>query len=254
LSDISTEDIERLASRLAMMASEEGEAANAGRAVAQLARRLGLTGGALKEMFLQGAMPTPGRPVVAPVAAAETDRLERELSILRKSVRLLEANYRDLEGERDGLARELDAMRSRTASARSRSRISLLLVGVVMLAMTGGGVVGWLVSTGEFDRSRPAVPMPGAQGSFVVPGTDPAALNAAATADFGPVLRRVGIIRAAQAVARRAPDEASPAVATLLQGAPVVVRRVFGPARGRWAEVEVGSSIGYVWAAEIDLS
>jgi hypothetical protein len=52
---LTTEDIERLASRVAMLASEDGEADNAGRAVGQMARRLGLSGGDLKAMFLDGA-------------------------------------------------------------------------------------------------------------------------------------------------------------------------------------------------------
>ncbi len=252
MSELNGEDIERLASRLAMMASEEGEAANAGRAVAQLARRLGLSGGALKEMFLNGAMPSLVRPPSPP--SAEIERLERELSILRKSVRLLEANYRDLESERDGLARELDAVRTRTASARSRSRIGIVLFGVLVLAIAGGAAVGWVVSSGEFDRSRPALSPVATQGSFVVPGVDQTAVNATASTDLGPVQRRVGIIRPGRTVVRRQPDEAAPAVATLLQGSPVVVRRIFGPARGRWAEVEVGSTIGYVAAADLDIS
>jgi hypothetical protein len=254
LSDLNGDDIERLASRLAMMASEEGEAANAGRAVAQLARRLGLSGGALKEMFLQGAIPTLARPPPPPPPSAEIERLERELSILRKSVRLLEVNYRDLESERDGLARALDALRSQTASARSRSRIGIVRFGVLVLATAGGGAVGWLVSSGEFDRSRPALPAVATQGSFVVPGADQTAVNATLSTELGPVQRRVGIIRPARTVVRRQPDEGAAAVATLLQGAPVVVRRIFGPARGRWAEVEVGSTIGYVAAADLDIS
>lgn len=252
MSGINGEDIERLASRLAMMASEEGEAANAGRAVAQLARRLGLSGGALKEMFLQGAMPQPGQPAMP--AAADVERLEREISVLRRSIRLVEANYRDLEGERNVLAAQLDTMRQLAASRRGRSRIGWMLVALLTVAAAGGGFVGWLVSAGELGRSGIFVPTPLTQGSFVVPGSDPTAVNPTVTTALGPVLRRVGVIRAARSVARRQPDEGAPAVATLLQGSPVVVRRIFGPDGRRWAEIEVGSSIGFVMASEIDLS
>ncbi len=252
MSDLSEEDVERLASRVAMMASEEGEAANAGRAVAHLARRLGLTGGALKEMFIYGAKPSLSRP--APAPSQDTERLEREIGVLRKSVRLLEANYRDLEGQRDSIARELDTLRSRTSRARNRWGVSLLLLGAVALAAIGGMAVGWLISSGYLDRSPGFVPTPATKGSFVLPGADQTAVNPTATAEYGPVVRRVGIIRVSRAVARQQPDAAAPTVATLLQGAPVVVRRIFGPTAASWAEIEVGSSIGYVMATEIDLS
>ena len=250
MSELSTDDIERLASRVAMMASEEGEAANAGRAVAQLARRLGLTGGELKELFLQGAMPTPGRP--APTPSPETERMERELGVLRKSVRLLEANYREVEYERDTMARALDTMRSQAANARSRSQIGLVLTGALALAVAGGAAVGWWVSASVHGRLQ--VPAPLASGGMVVPGNGQAAVNPTVSPEFGPVVRRVGVVRTRGAVARRQPDAASPAIATLQQGAAVVVRRLFTPQRPQWAEVEIGSSLGYVAAGEIDLN
>jgi hypothetical protein len=57
LGEVSGEDVERLAARVAMLVSDDGEADNAGRAVGQLARRLGLSGGDLKAMLLAGAGP-----------------------------------------------------------------------------------------------------------------------------------------------------------------------------------------------------
>ena len=57
MGEVSGEDIERLAARVAMLVSDDGEADNAGRAVGQLARRLGLSGGDLKAMLLAGAGP-----------------------------------------------------------------------------------------------------------------------------------------------------------------------------------------------------
>ena len=122
---------------------------------------------------------------------------------------------------------------------------------MLSLAIAGAGAVGWLMAIGDLDRpaasaaplaaAAPAAPAP----VIVTPAND---------LDFGPVVRRVGVIRASRAVARRQPDEASPAMVTLQQGMPVVVRRILGNLRPQWAEVEVGSSIGYVVLTEIDLS
>ncbi len=245
MSEVSDDDIERLAARLAMMVSEEGEAANAGRAVAQLARRLGLTGGALKEMFLHGAIARP-----TPTPAGDAAKLERELGTVRKSLRVLEASYRALEYERDAMARELEAVRARAEAARNRSQVGFILLGVLSLAIAGAGAVGWLMAIGDLDRPSAAAPLAAA----VPAAPAPVIITPANDLDFGPVVRRVGVIRASRAVARRQPDEASPAMATLQQGMPVVVRRIFGNLRPQWAEVEVGSSIGYVVLTEIDLS
>ena len=44
-----------------MLASEDGEADNAGRAVGAMARRIGLTGGDLKRIFLAGTASVPRR-------------------------------------------------------------------------------------------------------------------------------------------------------------------------------------------------
>ena len=252
MAEVSGDDIERLASRLAMMVSEEGEAANAGRAVAQLARRLGLTGGELKEMFLHGAAGGSPRPAPPPPGTPheEIERLEREISTLRKGLRLTESNYRDLEYERDALLSELGALRTSAENARSASQLRYVLMGVVVLALAGAGSVGFLMSIGEAPRSTPA-PLP--RPALVVPGPA-AALPTVAPPDYGPVSRRVGVVRTGRAVAHRAPDRGAAAVATLQSGMPVVVRRVFFNADTQWAEVEVGSTIGYILTTDIDLS
>ncbi len=244
MADVTGEDAERLANRLAMMVSEEGEAANAGRAVAQLARRLGLTGGELKEMFLYGAV-AGARPATA---SAEQERLERELAVLRKSLRLMESNYRTLEHERDSLVTQVDAMRSRAAATRSSSQFRTILFGVVALALAGAGTIGWLVTVAETAKG------PMATAGTAVPGPATATAPATAQPDYGPVVRRVGVVRAARAVAYRQPDRTAPAMATLQLGMPVVVRRTFMSAQVPWAEVEIGSTVGYMMTADIDLS
>jgi hypothetical protein len=248
LAEVTGDDIERLASRLAMMVSEEGEAANAGRAVAQLARRLGLTGGELKEMFLHGATGSVTRPDVPPQTQAEIERLEREIGILRKGQRLMEARYRELEGERDMVARDLDAMRRRLEVSRSSSQIRFVVFGILALALAGAGTVGWLMSVSESPRPPPPPPA----GAFVVPEALPPTSHG--QPDYGPVTRRVGVIRTGRAVVYRAPDRNAAAVATLQSGMPVVVRRVFYVQQTQWAEVEVGSGVGYVLTTDIDLS
>ncbi len=251
MAELSGEDVERLASRLAMMVSEEGEAANAGRAVAQLARRLGLTGGELKEMFLYGAAgPAPPGPApLSGVSREEVEALERELSTLRKGLRLMEANHRDLEYQRDALFSELAALRTKAENVRSASQLRYALIGVVVLALAGAGSVGFLMSVDEPPR-MPASIAP-ARPAMVVPGQ---VAQAPAPGDYGPVTRRVGVIRIGRAVAHRAPDRNAAALATLQSGMPVVVRRVFFNAETQWAEVEVGSAIGYVLTTDIDLS
>ena len=254
LADVSEEDIERLASRLAMMVSEEGEAANAGRAVAQLARRLGLTGGELKEMFLQGAAGGGFHrpPPPSPAARDDIERLEREISTLRKGLRLIEASHRDLAYERDALLGELEGLRNTAETARVTSQLRTVLIGVVLLALAGAGSVGVLMSIGDSTpRQMSVVPPPTAQ---IVPGAQPAVAPHPLAPDYGPVTRRVAVVRNGRAVIYRQPDRSTTAVATLQSGMPVVVRRVFFNLQTQWAEVEVGSALGYVLTTDIDLS
>ena len=252
LAELSGDDVERLASRLAMMVSEEGEAANAGRAVAQLARRLGLTGGELKELFLNGAASGLARPPPPAAPREEIDALEREISTLRKGLRLMEANCRDLEYERDALFSELASLQNLADNARSASRLRYALIGVLVLALAGAGSVGFLMSVDESTRPLPNGPP---RADLLVPAPGPAAKPAAsASPNYGPVARRVGIVRNGRAVAYRAPDRNASAVATLQPGMPVVVRRVFFNVDTDWAEVEVGSVLGYVLTTDIDLS
>jgi hypothetical protein len=205
-------------------------------------------------MFLHGAAPGP-RPAPAAAPTADAERLEREIATLRKGLRLMEANYRDLESERDGLARETEVLRSRMEAARSRSQIRFVLVGVLVLAIAGAGAVGWLMALGEGDLAgiTPAATHASA-GAIAVPGADAQASASAAQPDFGPVTRRVGVVRADRTVAYRQPDQGAPAIATLQQGMPVVVRRVFLNLKVQWAEVEVGSALGYVLVSQLDLT
>lgn len=125
-------DLERLAARLAMLASKDGEADNAGRAFGAMAQRIGLSGGELKRIFLAGA---------------ERDRLERELSTLRQSLAQLDAEARCAVQERDVVRAENRRLRASLDRVRAFG-----LAGAGALVFLVVGMTAW---TGP---SHPAVP------------------------------------------------------------------------------------------------
>ncbi len=97
------EDIARLAARVAMLAADDGEAENAGRAVGRLARRLGLSGGDLRQMVLDGAAAAARRAQaeagescrpLAAEATAKEERLAAENSALRRRLAALQQGRR----------------------------------------------------------------------------------------------------------------------------------------------------------------
>ena len=121
-------DLERLAARLAMLASDDGEADNAGRAVGALARRIGLSGGDLKRIFLAGAAGLEGRET--------QDRLRAELSELRQ-------NLSTLDFERDALREENGRLQARLARLRANTRTWGLAGGTLALVVLVVGLVAW---------------------------------------------------------------------------------------------------------------
>jgi hypothetical protein len=126
-----TEDeAERLASRVALLASDSGEAEAAGRAVGQLAVRIGLTGGDLRAIVMRGAAEGRGNQA-------------------------LEDAYKALRRERDKLLLEGANLRQALSKARASAQMGRLLgiLGVV-LAVAGGAYV-WLGPAAE--PSSPAV-------------------------------------------------------------------------------------------------
>ncbi|MCW3473027.1 SH3 domain-containing protein [Limobrevibacterium gyesilva] len=234
MADVSEDDLERLASRLAMVVSEDGEAENAGRAMGQLARRLGLTGGHLKEMFLAGAAARGPAQRQLRRAAAEAERLEREVAALRQSLRLMETNWRSAERERDALQYEVAALRTTVFKSRTASQTRLVMATVILLAVIAAAAISYLVPLGETTPAVPPLP--------------------AAAADPAATMRRMGVVRSVRATVFQQPDRAAPVMATLQAGMPVVVRRLVWSMLMQWAEVEVGSSVGYVLTTDIDLS
>ena len=121
-------DLERLAARLAMLASDDGEADNAGRAVGALARRIGLTGGDLKRIFLAGAAGLEG--------GEAQNRLGAELSELRQ-------NLSTLDVERDALREENGRLKARLARLRANTRTCGLAGGGLALVVLVVGLVAW---------------------------------------------------------------------------------------------------------------
>lgn len=219
-------DLERLAARVAMLASDEGEADNAGRAVGMLARRIGLSGGDLKRIFLAGAA-TEGGPGRS--AAELVGGLEHEVATLRQSVRLLDADARRAATERELLYAEIGALQTRLYRARTVARGWGVAGGIAVAAL--------LVTSGLLLHGGSPVPR----------RADPA-LAAAPPGSRGAVIRPAG------AVLFREPDRGAGPLAIVPGGTRVHVRRLVWKALIQWVEIDVpGGGSGYVLTTEVDL-
>jgi hypothetical protein len=215
------EDFERLAARLAMLASDNGEADNAGRAVGAMARRLGLTGGDLKRIFLAGAAGIAG--------GDERERLSAEVSTLRHSLLLLDADARRVVVERDLLRAENGRLQGRLDGLKGGLRVAGLGAVAVVVVLCVVGLSGWI---GTPDASV-AVPAPRAA---------PGALRSA-------------VVRPGGALLFRGPERSGLPLAVLPGGLHIAVRRLVWKDLYQWAEVEApGGWRGYVLTTEIDLS
>ena len=229
VAEVSQEDIERLAARVAMLVSDDGEAANAGRAVGQLARRLGLSGGDLKQLFLNGTLGPSRKP-----RPAEPPGAQQEIATLKRSLRRLENVIQNLQEERDQLVSETGQTRLALYQARARRRQSWIIgmVGVLVLL-----VVAAVVGFADLNFT----PRPQAQ-----PGT-------AATVPWKPAPGTTASVRSARGTLYTEADTSSTPVTYLPAGTKVQVRRVLWNMMTQWAEVEVLGKSGYVPMTEIDL-
>jgi hypothetical protein len=213
-------DLERLAARLAMLASDDGEADNAGRAVGAMARRIGLTGGDLKRIFLAGAAVAPG--------GTEHGWLEADVSTLRQSLVSLEADKQRAAWERDVLRVENGRLQASLDGLRASAQAWGLAGIGVALVLLFVGVTAWI------GQSRPAA----------------APRVAREAAGF-----RRAIVRPGGALLFRAPERAGVPLIALPGGQRVQVRQLVWKDLFQWAEVEApGGWIGYVLTTEIDLS
>lgn len=232
MTKVSEEDLERLASRMAMLVSEAGEADNAGRAVAVLARRLGLSGGQIKAYFLAGA--TDGLRMGQSFnsdAASQIDRLERELSALRHGLKLTEVQARNAQRERDALRAENGSLIDSLDRARSAGQVRKFVGAAAVAAAILGGVVLYAGPV-----LRPVVP------------------SGLAERPAGSPFLRPGVVRANGAAVLRAPEQGAALITQLPPGTRIQVRQVLWRSLVQWAEVEIGGTPGYVISTEIDLS
>lgn len=233
VADVSDEDLERLASRMAMLVSEAGEADNAGRAVSALARRLGLTGGQIKAFFLAGASDSQRitRPRTAPDAALQIDRLERELSALRHGLKLTEVQARNAQRERDALRAENSSLMDSLDRARSAAQVRKFMGGAAIAAFILGGLV-----------------------LYYAPTLHSTSLTGVNERPAGSPFAHAGVVRGNGAAVLRAPEPDAPLITQLPAGARVQVRQMVWRALRQWAEVEIGGVPGYVLSTEIDVS
>ena len=120
-----------------MLVSDDGEADNAGRAVGALARRLGLSGGQLKAIFMAGADSAVAQSV-------RMRRLERETVRLRERLADAEAAAATLQRERNSLLRETEALQAELTARRQGRRMRWLAAVAVVLMLGGGAaLVAW---------------------------------------------------------------------------------------------------------------
>jgi hypothetical protein len=224
------EDLERLASRLALLTSEDGEAENAGRAVGQLARRLGLSGGQLKAIFLAGVQ-AAGVPLPRPEAARDDAALERAESEAAELRRLLDRSDSDLQLAHLRLSDAREENETlRDALDRHRS------AAVVARVAAGGAAATWL------EPNWIAAPWRRADGS-------PPAGSSPTEASLG----RMAMAGAQGTDLFARPDLAAAAVAHLPRGAPLPVRQLLWRGFSQWVETETMGRTAYAPAAQVDL-
>ena len=227
---MSEDEIARLGNRLAMLVSDDGEADNAGRAVGQLARRLGLSGGQLKAIFMAGVEAGGAQTAHMARQDARIRDLEEHLDQTRETLRRTEHAMRSAEREREVLQHEAQHLQGVLHRRRSSRRVGAL-TGLAVAAVLAGA--GWLIVRGP------------AQTLLSAPTKSDGA---------GAAVYRTGIVHEANVPLRKDPDTAAPALATLPEGTTVVVRRTLWHNLEQWVEVEVGGQTGYVLGTEINLS
>ena len=222
MGEVNGEDLERLANRMALLVSDDGEADNAGRAVGQLARRLGLSGGDLKALVLAGAG-SGFRPGSSPA----TLRLEQEIDALRRELREAREGERAAREDRDALVAENGAMRVAMYRRRAGAKMRNLLLGLGAI-----GVVA--VAAGVVLLTPDPAPVP-----MGVPTAVPAA--------------RVAMVRGAGAVLYRGPDRGSEIIGRLGAGTRLLVQRTEWRSMMQWVQVEVEGRVGYVATTEVEI-
>ena len=243
LGEVGGEDIERLANRVAMLVSDDGEADNAGRAVGQLARRLGLSGGDLKAIVLAGA----GKSY-RPGTSAGLLKLEHEVDALRRELRAAQDAARMAQHDRDALVSENGEMRVAMYRQRAGARLWRLLLGLGLIGAVavGAGVVLLTPEAGQGPVPKIVTVPQIVTGPQILTGPG---MRGDGTA---PVVR-VAMVRGGGAVLYRDPDRTSPVVARLAAGSRVLVQGMPWRNLMQWAQVEVDGRPGYVAMTEVEV-
>lgn len=225
-------ELEGLANRIALLVGDDGEAEAAGRAVGVLARRLGLTGGHLKAIFMAGTGHLGAAGRQAAELAARADRLQGETNGLARSLEQLEIALQQADSERDLLRREVDSLRLALERAQTGRLLQAILGGILLLAVLGGGAWIWLGRIGQ---------------SGGQPGSPAAQAESAAPLPHSATVRPRGATVYAQA------DLAATVQARLPGGVRLPVRRLLWRNFSQWAETELGGRIGYVPVTDLEL-
>ncbi len=225
-------ELEGLANRIALLVGDDGEAEAAGRAVGVLARRLGLTGGHLKTIFLAGAGHLGAAGRQAAELAARADRLQGETHGLARSLEQLEIALQQAFRERDMLRREVDSLRLALERAQTGRLLQAILGSILLLAVLGGGAWIWLGRVGQ-PGGRPGSP--------------------AAQAESAAPLPRAAVVRPRGAIVYAQADLASAVQARLPAGVRLPVRQLVWRNFSQWAETTLGGRVGYVPVTDLDL-
>jgi hypothetical protein len=226
---LSEEEVERLASRLALLVSDAGEADNAGRAVGVLARRLGVSGGQLKAIFLAGAASAGPDASRAAAQATRIRQLEHELAEVRAALHEAEAGARVAERECDVLRGESVALHAALNGQRTGGRARAMLLAALLLGVAGA--LALLVYLPNLQWGPDAAPAATGAPNF----------HEAVVHERGTALRRD-------------PSVEAPVLMHLAAGAHLTVHRMLWYNLMQWIEVEYGGQTGYVVSTEVDLS
>ncbi len=196
-------ELEGLANRIALLVGDDGEAESAGRAVGMMARRLGLSGGHLKAIFMAGAGSLGAAAKQTAELAARAERLSGETQGLEHSLEQLEIALHQANRERDALRAEVGSLELALDGARSGRRLQLTLGGLLLLAVLVGGGYAW------FGLAQPG----DSGGGGPVAASDGPRRGGARRRHHGLCRGRPGIGGAREAAGRRAPAGAPTGVA-----------------------------------------
>ncbi len=230
-------ELERLASRIAMLVGDDGEAEAAGRAVGAMARRLGLSGGHLKAIFMAGVGKLGTASKHAADAAARADRLAAEAQGLEHSMEQLEIALHRANRERDRLRDEVERLRTRLETVQVGRQLRVIIGAILLAAVLGGGGFAWFALLPAGGRQ----PVPPAA---LASAPDPAAPG---EAGLGAVVRASGALVYAGA------DRASAVRTRLPEGARLVVRQLIWRNFSQWAETRLGGKPGFVPVTDLDI-